>query len=66
MVFEGSDIKLSSFINQARPEDLSAIVSQVFSKVGTLEPREQDQFIEKIQRDPQAKSLFQKMQAFSR
>ena len=57
---------LSSFINQAQPEDLSAIASQLFSRVGSLDERQQDQFIEQIQRDPQAKRVFEKMQTFSR
>ena len=57
---------LSSFIKQAQPEDLSAIASQLFSRVGSLEERQQDQFIEQVQRDPQAKRLFEKMQTFSR
>jgi len=66
MVFDKTDTKLTSFINQASPEDLSMIASLVFARVGTLEPREQDQFIQEVQRDPEAKRVFQKMQAFSR
>jgi hypothetical protein len=57
---------LSSFINQAQPEDLSAIASQLFGRVGSLDQRQQDQFIEQVQRDPQAKRLFEKMQTYSR
>ncbi|HET9816262.1 MAG TPA: hypothetical protein VFQ33_10915 [Xanthobacteraceae bacterium] len=57
---------LSTFISEAQPEDLSAIASQLFSRVGSLEPRQQDQFIEQIQSDPQAKRVFEKMQTFSR
>ena len=57
---------LSSFINQASPEDLSAIASQLFSRVGSLDQPQQDQFIEQVQRDPQAKRLFEKMQTYSR
>ena len=57
---------LSSFINQAPPEDLSAIASQLFSRVGSLDQRQQDQFIEQIQRDPQAKRVFEKLQTYSR
>ena len=56
---------LSSFINQARPEDLSAIASQLFSRVGSLDQRQQDQFIEQVQRDPEAKRIFEKMQTYS-
>ena len=57
---------LSTFIDQAQPEDLSAIASQLFGRVGSLDQRQQDQFIEQVQRDPQAKRVFEKMQAFSR
>ena len=57
---------LSSFIDQAQPEDLSAIASQLFSRVGSLDQRQQDQFIEQLQREPQAKRVFEKMQSYSR
>ena len=57
---------LSSFIKQAQPEDLSAIASQLFSRVSSLDPRQQDQFIDTVQRDPQAQRLFQKIQSYSR
>ena len=57
---------LSTFINQAQPDDLSAIASQLFSRVGSLDQRQQDQFIEQIQRDPETKRVFEKMQASSR
>ena len=57
---------LSTFINQAQPEDLSAIASQLFSRVGSLDQGQQDQFIEQVQRDPQAKRVFEKMQTYSR
>jgi hypothetical protein len=56
---------LSTFINQAQPEDLSAIASQLFNRVGSLDQRQQDQFIEQVRRDPQAKRVFEKMQTFS-
>ena len=57
---------LSSFISQAQPEDLSAIASQLFSRVGSLDQRQQDQFLEQLQRDPEAKRVFEKMQTYSR
>ena len=58
------DKNLSNFINQAQPEDLSAIA--LFTRVGSLDQRQQDEFIEQVQRDPQAKRLFEKMQTYSR
>ena len=57
---------LSSFISQAQPDDLSVIASQLFSRVGSLDQRQQDQFIEQVQRDPEAKRVFEKMQSYSR
>ena len=57
---------LSSFISQAQPDDLSVIASQLFSRVGSLDERQQDQFIEQIERDPVAKRVFEKMQSYSR
>ena len=57
---------LSSFINQAQPDDLSAIASQLFSRVGSLDQRQQDQFLEQLQRDPEAKRVFERMQTYSR
>ena len=57
---------LNSLISQAKPEDLSVIASQLFTRVGSLDQREQDQFIQQVQRDPQAKSVFEKMQTFTR
>lgn len=57
---------LNSLISQAKPEDLSAIASQLFSRVGSLDQRQQDQFIEQVQFDPQAKGVFEKLQTFTR
>jgi hypothetical protein len=65
MVFDKTDTKLSSFINEASPKDLSAIASQVFSRVSSLASGQQQQFIQELQRDPQAKRFFEKMQTYS-
>ncbi len=62
MVFDKTDTKLSSFINQASPEDLSAIASQLFGRIGSLDQREQDRLLDEIQRDPQAKRVLERMQ----
>ena len=66
MVFDKTDTKLSSFISAASPEDLSGIASQVFSRVSTLDQRQQERFIQEIQRDPQAKRIFEQLQSYSR
>lgn len=62
MVFDKTDTKLSSFISQASPEDLSAIASQLFGRIGSLDQREQDRLVEEIQSDPQAKRVLERMQ----
>ena len=64
MVFDKTDTKLSSFINQAQPEDLSALASQIFNRVSALEPNQQDQFVQAVRRDPQAKRIFEKLQTY--
>ena len=66
MVFDRTDTKLSSFINEAGVDDLSTIASQLFTRVAALDEREQDQFIQQIQRDPEAKRVFERMQSYSR
>lgn len=66
MVFDKTDTKLSSFINEASAEDLSGIASLVFSRVGTLDQRQQERFIQEVQRDPQAKRVFDQMKSYSR
>jgi hypothetical protein len=66
MVFDKTDTKLSGFINEGPPEDLSGIASLLFTRVGALEPSQQERFIQDIRRDPSAKRVFEKMQAYSR
>lgn len=66
MVFDKTDTKLSGFINQASADDLSEMASQLFSRVGSLDPGEQDRFMQSVSRDPQAKRIFDKMQTLSR
>ena len=66
MDFDKTDTKLSSFISQASPDDLTGIASQLFRRVATLDQTEQDRFIQEVGRDPQAKRLFEKMQTLSR
>jgi hypothetical protein len=55
-----------TWINDAPPEDLLTIAPLFFGRIGTLEPRDQDRFIEEVRRDPQAKRVFDKMQSSAR
>ncbi len=55
-----------TWISSATPEDLVTIAPLLVSRIGTLEPRHQERFIQEVQRDPQAKRVFEKMQSYSR
>ena len=63
-MFDKTDTKLSSFINQAQPEDLSEITTQIFNRVSSLDPQQQQQFLQQIQRDPEAKRFLEKVQTY--
>ena len=54
-----------NWIKDAPPEELLTIAPAFFSRLGTLEPSHQDRFIQEVQRDPQAKRLFEKMPSFN-
>ena len=51
-----------SWLNDAPPEDLVTIAPLLFSRIGTLDQRHQERFIQEVQRDPQARRVFEKMQ----
>lgn len=51
-----------TWIKDAKPDDLVAIAPVLFSRIGTLGESEQKRFIQEVQRDPQAKRVFEKMQ----
>jgi hypothetical protein len=54
-----------TLLNEAPPEDLVTIAPLLFSRIGTLGQSQQEQVIQEIKRDPQAKSVFEKMQSFT-
>ena len=54
-----------TLLDQAQPEDLVTIAPLLFSRIGTLGQSQQEQVIQKIQNDPQAKSVFEKMKTFT-
>jgi hypothetical protein len=62
MAHEGTDAKLSSFINQASLDDLTAIASQVFGRLAGLDEHQQSRFIQEVSRDPQTHRLLERMQ----
>jgi hypothetical protein len=54
-----------TWLNDAPPEDLVTIAPLLFSRIGTLDQSHQERFIKEVQRDPQAKRVFEKIQTFS-
>ncbi len=54
-----------SWLNDAPADELVTIAPLLFSRIGTLDQRHQEQFIDKIQSNPEAKSVFKKFQAAS-
>ena len=66
MVADNKASQFRSWINTAQPEDLLTIAPVLFNRIGTLDQRQQERFIEKVQSDPQAKRLFEQMQSYSR
>jgi hypothetical protein len=60
-----STTQFRTWIKDAPPEDLLTVAPLLFSRIGTLEPKQQERFIQEVQRDPQAKRVFEKMQSFT-
>jgi hypothetical protein len=55
-----------TWLNEAAPEDLLTIAPALFSRIGTLDKPHQERFIQEIQREPQARRVFEQMQSYSR
>ena len=66
MVTDTNIGQFRTFIKDAQPEDLVTIAPLLFSRIGTLEQSHQERFIQEVQRDPQAKRVFEKIQSFSK
>ena len=65
MVLETNTSQFRTWINDASPEDLVAVGPLLFGRIGTLDQRHQDRFIQEVKKDPQAKQVFEKMQSFT-
>lgn len=65
MVTGNTVSQFRSLLDNAPPEDLVTIAPLLFSRIGTLDQRHQERFIQQVQSDPQAKRVFEKIQAFS-
>lgn len=66
MAADSNTSQFRTWIKDAQPEDLLTLAPLMFSRIGTLESRDQERFIQEVQRDPQARRVFEKMQSFSR
>lgn len=65
MVLETNTSQFRTWINDASPDDLVTVAPLLFSRIGTLDQRQQDRFIQEVRNDPQAKRFFDKMQSFT-
>ena len=63
MVLDTNTNQFRTWIKDAPPEDLVTIAPLLFSRIGTLEQSHQERFIQEVQRDPQAKRVFEKIQS---
>ena len=52
-----------TYLNDATPEDLVTIAPLLFCRIGTLDQSQQDRLFQQIKSDPQAKSVFEKLQS---
>jgi hypothetical protein len=54
-----------SWIKDASPDDLVRIAPLLFNRIATLDERQQERFVEEVQRDPQSKRVLEKMQGYT-
>lgn len=65
MVLDTNTNQVRTWIKDAKPEDIVTIAPLLFSRVESLDRNHQERFVQEIQRDPQAKSVFEKMQSYT-
>lgn len=65
MVLETNINQFRTWIKDAPPEDLVTIAPLLFTRIGTLDQRQQDRFIQEVNSDPQAKRVFENMKSFT-
>ena len=66
MLTELNISQFRSWLNDTQPDDLVTITPMLFSRIGTLDERHQELIIEEVQSNPQAKSVFAKLNTFTR
>lgn len=65
MVAGANISQFRSLLNEATPEDLVTIAPLLLSRIGTLDQTKQEQVIQQVKTDPQAKQVFEKMKTFT-
>ena len=65
MVAGANISQFRSLLNEATPEDLVTITPLLLSRIGTLDQSKQEQVIQQVKSDPQAKQIFEKMKTFT-
>ena len=65
MVLDTNTSQFRTWIKDAQPDDLVTIAPLLFSRIGTLEQSQQERFIQEVQKDPQARRVFEKIQSFT-
>ena len=65
MVAGANISQFRSLLNEATPDDLVTITPLLLSRIGTLDQTKQEQVIQQVKSDPQAKTVFEKMKAFT-
>jgi hypothetical protein len=65
MVAGANISQFRSLLNEAAPDDLVTIAPLLLSRIGTLDQSKQEQFIQQVKNDPQARAVFEKMKTFT-
>jgi len=65
MVAGANISQFRNLLNEATPEDLVTIAPLLLSRIGTLDQSKQEQVIQQVKSDPQAKQVFEKMKTFT-
>ena len=66
MVAETNTSQFRTWINDAQPDELLTIAPMLFSRIGTLDQRHQERFVDEVRRNPEAKRMFEQLQSSSR
>ena len=65
MVTETNIIQFKSWLSSASPEDILTVAPVLINRIGNLDQSQKQRFIQEIQRNPQAMSVFETLPAFN-